>query len=150
MLVKQNGRLYTLFTCQWLQSMPKRVCIWSLVFHRIQRGRLHLAGKRRRRGSIGAFMRLCSVSVVTSLQNSANLSSALMLFNVLMVMTASDRPSAAESDFLCRHTHIHTQTVSMQEQIATQHQAKKELELLHVYLYSTNASLHVGDCAIIQ
>ena len=43
------------------------------------------SGKRRRRGSTGAFMRLCSVSVVTSLQNSANLSSARMLFNVLMV-----------------------------------------------------------------
>ena len=106
MLVKTVG--YTLFTCQWLQSRPKRVCIWTPVFHRIQRGRLHLAGKRRHRGSIGAFMRLCSVSVVTSLQNSSNLSSALMLFNVLMVMTASDRPSAAESDFLCRHTHTHT------------------------------------------
>ena len=62
-------------------------------------------------------MRLCSVSVVTSLQNSANLSSALMLYNVLIVMTAIDRPSAAESDFLCRHTH--TQADHMQEQIAT-------------------------------
>ena len=101
----QNGRLYTWFTCQWLQSRPKRVCIWTPVFHRIQRGRLHLAGKRRRCSSIGAFMRLRSVSVVTSLQNSADLSSALMLYNVLMVMTASDRPSAAGSDFLCKHTH---------------------------------------------
>ena len=34
------------------------------------------------------------------------------------------------------------------EQIATQHQAKNELELLHVY--STNSSLHFGDCAITQ
>ena len=49
-------------------------------------------------------MRLCSASVVTSLHNSANLSSALMLFNVLMVMAARVRPSATESDFLCRHT----------------------------------------------
>ena len=39
------------------------------------------AGKRRRGGSTGAFTRLCSASEVTSLQNSANLSAALMLFN---------------------------------------------------------------------
>ena len=50
-------------------------------------------GKRRRRGSTGAFTRLCSASAVTSLQNIAKLSSALMLFNVLKVMS--------ESDFLC-------------------------------------------------
>ena len=44
--------------------------------------------------------------------------------------------------------HPHTQTVSMLEQIAIQHQAKYELELLRVY--STNSSLHFDDCAIIQ
>ena len=44
-------------------------------------------------------------SVVTSLQNSANVPSALMLFNVMMVIAAMDRPSAAESDLLCRHAH---------------------------------------------
>ena len=48
----------------------------------------------RRSGSTGAFTRLC-----TSLQNKANLSSALMLFNVLMVIAAGDRPSAAETTF---------------------------------------------------
>ena len=63
------------------------------------------AGKRRCRGSTGAFTRLCAASVVTSFQNSANVSSAVMVFNVLMVMAVIAWPSAAESDFLCRHTH---------------------------------------------
>ena len=54
-------------------------------------------GKRNRHGSTGAIRRLCSASAVTSLQNIAKLSSALILFNVLMVM--------AERDFLCRHTY---------------------------------------------
>ena len=56
------------------------------MFHRIQQGRPHLVGKRRRRGSIGAVTRLLSASVVTSLQNNANLSSALVLLNVVMVI----------------------------------------------------------------
>ena len=89
MLVK-HGRLYTLCTCQGLQSSPKRVCIWTSVFHRIQQRRLHLAGKRRRRGSIGAFTKLCYPGVIISLKNSANLLSVFMLFNVLMVMAARD------------------------------------------------------------
>ena len=66
----------------------------------IQQRRLHLAGKRRRRGSIGAFTKLCYPSVIISLQNSANLLSVFMLFNVLMVMAARD--------FIFRHTHTHT------------------------------------------
>ena len=82
------------------------------------------SGKFRRRGSTGAFMRLCSVSVVTSSQNSANVSLALMLSNVLMVMTAS------EKTFSCRkrlslQTNTHTQAATMLEQIATQHQSQK-------------------------
>ena len=80
------------------------------MFHIIQQGRLHLAGKSRRRGSMGAFTKLCSDSVVTSLQNSANVSSVLVIFNVLMIMTARDKPSAAESDFICRHAHARTHT----------------------------------------
>ena len=70
----------------------------------------------RRSGSTGAFTRLC-----TSLQNKAKLSSALMLFNVLMLIAAGDRHSAAETTFFAD---THTQAVSMPEQIATQHQAK--------------------------
>ncbi len=80
------------------------------MFQIIKQGRLNLAGKSRRRGSMGAFTKLCAVSVVTSFQNSANVSSALVLFNFLMIMTAKDKPSAAESDFICRHAHAHTHT----------------------------------------
>ena len=52
---------------------------------------IYHAGKRRRRGSIGAFTRVCSASVVkitdTSFQNTDNnLSSAHMILNVLMVI----------------------------------------------------------------
>ena len=51
----------------------------------------------------------------------SKLSSALMLFNVLMVIAAGDIPSAAETTFFAD---THTQAVSVPKQIATQHQAK--------------------------
>ena len=51
----------------------------------------------------------------------SKLSSALILFNILMVIAAGDIPSAAEPTFFADK---HTQAVSMPEQIATQHQAK--------------------------
>ena len=105
----QNSRLLTLSTCQWLQSRPKRVCIWTPVFHGIQQGRFHIHIVPVNAPAVAELERsrayVLPVSVVTSLQNIVHLSSALMLFKVLMAMAARDRPSAAESDFLCRHTH---------------------------------------------
>ena len=105
----QNSRLLTLSTCQWLQNRPKRVCIWTPVFHRIQQVRFHLHIAPVNAAAVAELEHsrdyVLPVSVVTSLQNIVNLSSSLMLFNVLMAMAARDIPSAAESDFLCRHAH---------------------------------------------
>ena len=81
------------------------------MFHRIQQGRFHLH----------------IVSVCISLQNSANLSSALMLFNVLMDIAAGIDLQQQKATFFAD---THTQAISMLEQIATQHQANYELELL--------------------
>ena len=123
MLVKTVGYRH----CQLVKLQSKRVCIWTPVFHRIQqeRLRLHIVPVNAAALAVrtGSFTRLFSAGVVIYFQNNANLSSALMFFNVLMVMAARAAPSAAESDFLCTHT----QAVSMLEKIATQHQTNKNL-----------------------
>ena len=81
--------------------------------------------KKRSKGSVWEFCYANNIHVImfwqcgyTSLQNSADLSSALVLFNAMMVMAARDRPSAAESDFLCRHTHTHCTHSSRQYAVA--------------------------------
>ena len=113
---------------------------------------IYRAGKRRRRGSTGAFTR-CSTSVDTSLQNSANLSSAFLFFNVLMVMADSDRHSAAENDCISRNTHTHTQVVSIglfwsRSRPNTKSKKNSNCCMCRPYLFSTKSSVHFGDCAI--
>ena len=77
------------------------------MFHRIQQGRFHIHIVPVNAAADASLEHSrdnnYSASVVATSPNSANLSSVLVLFNAMMVMTAMD-PSAAESDFLCRHT----------------------------------------------
>ena len=83
------------------------------------------------------------------LQNTANLSSALVVFNGMMAMAARDRPSG----FSCRKRlslQTHTQSVSMLEHIAAQHQAKCELELLHVMMCNCTPRIRAFISVTVQ
>ena len=86
-----------------LQSRPKRVCIWTPLFHRIQQRCFHL------------HIVPVNVAAVVALEHSrdyVHLYRTVQMyhwlscsFNVLMIIAARDRPSATESAFLCRPTH---------------------------------------------
>ena len=79
------------------------------MFPRIQPGAFpssYRAVKRRRLGSTGAFHEIlfCQCGYIFTEQCKFFIGSSA-LHSAMMVMAARDRPSAAESDFLCRHTH---------------------------------------------
>ena len=74
--------------------------------------------------STGSFTRLCSASVVTSLQNIAHIIIGSHALQCSDRYAARDRPSKATF-----FADTHNQPVTMLEQIATQHQAKYELEI---------------------